>query len=414
MSDTSPASPLRPVLSALPKPRRANRLPIYAALAVVVVSGAVIVYGIGSRGLGRGGSDWTDDAAGLPASNFGDRLKEGVPDGIINAPSPPSTRAPSPVPQATVVSDVARPEPSTPVVEDWQDRLVREHDEQMLREVQRQQLAALQADQTALDAPIAVALPQRDGAAEPLAPSSAPSSMRPDLSSLYPVLNSSVGQNDPNQQEAKQRFMAQSGSPTGVLAQQVTAQRSPYELKRGSVIPAVLLTGINSDLPGQIIAQVSQNVFDSATGHQLLIPQGAKLLGQYDSEVSFGQDRVLVLWTDLVFPDGATLRLEGMAGSDSQGNAGFADQVDRHTWEIFGSALLLATVGAGVDMLMPDGQSDSQGVQDALRGNFAESFGEAASVSLDRNMSVQPTLTVRPGYVFNVIVEQDIEFSRSY
>src|SRR5690606_38200477 len=121
------------------------------------------------------------------------------------------------------------------------------------------------------------------------------------------------------------------------------------ELKRGSVIPASLITGINSDLPGRIIAQVSQNVFDSATGHNLLIPQGAKLFGRYDSNISFGQRRVLVVWTDIVFPDGSTLQIAGMAGADAAGFSGFTDKVNNHYVRTFGSAVLVALIGAGTE-----------------------------------------------------------------
>ena len=134
-------------------------------------------------------------------------------------------------------------------------------------------------------------------------------------------------------------------------------QISPFELKRGSVIPATLVTGINSDLPGRITAQVSQNVYDSATGHQLLIPQGAKLFGRYDSDVSFGQSRVLVVWTDIIFPNGSTLQIGGMAGTDSAGYGGFKDKVDNHYLRTFGSAILVALIGTGTDLLQPQDRS---------------------------------------------------------
>src|SRR5690606_5146205 len=117
---------------------------------------------------------------------------------------------------------------------------------------------------------------------------------------------------DPNGQAQKADFFNQDIKALGYLPSSVVPQFSPFELKRGSVIPATLITGINSDLPGRITAQVSQHVFDSATGHRLLIPQGAKLFGRYDSNVSFGQSRVLVVWTDIIFPNGATLQLGGM------------------------------------------------------------------------------------------------------
>ena len=192
---------------------------------------------------------------------------------------------------------------------------------------------------------------------------------------------------------------------------------SPFELKRGSVIPATLVTGINSDLPGRITAQVSQNVYDSATGHRLLIPQGAKLFGRYDSEVSFGQNRVLVIWTDIIFPNGSTLQIGGMAGTDAAGYGGFRDKVDNHYLQTFGSAILVALIGAGTEMLLPQDQGNTlngNSSTDAARRSFAETFGQISEQTVSRNLNVQPTLEIRPGYRFNVLVDQDIVFPKAY
>jgi type IV secretion system protein VirB10 len=132
------------------------------------------------------------------------------------------------------------------------------------------------------------------------------------------------GQNgDPNMQSAKDSFFNQDIKDLGYLPNKVVPQLSRYELKRGSVIPATLITGISSDLPGRITAQTSQNVYDSAPGHQLLVPQGAKLFGRYDHKISFGQSRVLVVWTDIIFPNGSTLQLGGMAGPTLKAMAAF-------------------------------------------------------------------------------------------
>lgn len=415
MTQAKSVSPLEMVRSALPATRRANRLPIYVAIGVLVLSGSVIIYGIASRGLSRGQAQWSDDASGLPASNFGDRLKDGIADGIIAAPAPPQLPIPAPLPvQPPPPAAAVASETTPPVIDDWQERLTREHDEQVLRELNRQQLMALQADRTALEAPIAVDLGALDRAPMSLPPNMPASSMRPDLSGLLARAQGET--EDGDQQAAKLAFLQQGNAGRdGVLDQTVAHSSSPFELKRGSVIPAVLLTGINSDLPGRIIAQVSQNVFDSATGRHLLIPQGSRLFGRYDADVTFGQDRVLVVWTDLVFPNGDTLLLEGMAGSDSQGYGGFTDEVDPHYPEIFGTALLVGLIGAGVDMLMPDdsdGADDDSG--DAVRGSLGERFGEVGSKSMDRNLDVQPTLTIRTGYVFNVIVEEDLRLARAW
>ncbi|QFT01969.1 Type IV secretion system protein PtlG (plasmid) [Labrenzia sp. THAF191b] len=187
-------------------------------------------------------------------------------------------------------------------------------------------------------------------------------------------------------------------------------------MKRGSVIPATLITGINSDLPGRITGQVRQNVYDSATGHLLLIPQGTKLFGRYDSDVSFGQKRVLVVWTDIIFPNGATLQIGSMGGVDGEGYGGFKDKVNNHYLRTFGSAALLAIIGTGIDMAVPESStlSTQDTASDAARRNFAEVFGRVVERTINKNLDVQPTLQIRPGYNFNILVDQDIIFPGSY
>jgi len=225
------------------------------------------------------------------------------------------------------------------------------------------------------------------------------------------------GQNlDPNGQNSKEDFFNADLKDLGYLPNRVVPQQYLYELKRGSVIPAILITGINSDLPGRITAQVSQNVYDSATGHRLLIPQGPKLFGRYDSKVSFGQNRVLVVWSDIIFPNGSTLQIGGMAGTDAEDYGGFSDKVNNHYLRTFGYAVMIALIGTGIDMAVPESSTlATQGTaSDAARRNFAETFGRVADRTIQKNMDVQPTLEIRPGYKFNVIVDQDIVFQKQY
>ncbi len=225
-----------------------------------------------------------------------------------------------------------------------------------------------------------------------------------------------AGQVDQNGQASKEDFFNADIKDLGYLPNQVVPQQSRYELKRGSVIPATLITGINSDLPGRITAQVSQNVYDSATGHFMLVPQGTKLFGRYDSKVSFGQNRALVVWSDIIFPNGSTLQIGGMAGTDSEGYGGFSDKVDNHYLRTFGSAALVALIGTGIDMSMP--QSSTLATQDtasdAARRNFAETFWRVAEQTISKNLNVQPTIKIRPGFRFNVLVDQDIIFPGNY
>ena len=285
-------------------------------------------------------------------------------------------------------------------------------------------MARVQAIDAAYDSPLAVNLSKLQTSNTTASSAATPSkTTTPGLaggaSDLYAAaLRAGFGTQsiDPNGQGAKEDFFNADLKKLGYLPNKVVAPTSAYELKRGSVIPATLITGINSDLPGRITAQVSQNVYDSATGHQLLIPQGAKLLGRYDFKISFGQSRVLVVWTDIIFPNGATLQIGGMAGTDAEGYGGFNDQVDNHYFQVFGSAILIAAIGAGIDMSVPASSPYSyrQTPSDAARNSFAETFGRVAEQTINKNLSVQPTLEIRPGYVFNVLVDQDMVFPGAY
>ena len=192
-----------------------------------------------------------------------------------------------------------------------------------------------------------------------------------------------------------------------------------FELKTGAVIPSVMVTGINSDLPGNIIAQVSQNVFDSATGKHLLLPQGAKLFGVYDSRVIYGQERVLVAWNRVVFPDGSAITLGAMPGSDMAGNAGYTDEVNNHYFRIFGSAVLMSLMSGGMAYTMDsldnsNSESDKPTLQNEMGSALAAQLGQATLQLLQKNLNIKPTLEIRPGYQFNVIVTKDLVFERPY
>jgi len=283
---------------------------------------------------------------------------------------------------------------------------------------------ALQAGEATYDAPLALDRGKLEARAGTTGPSAAPargvtrSATAGDLYGAAVAAGLAEQNRDPNGQTQKEAFLNTDLKEAGYLPNRVVPQQSLYELKRGSVIPATLITGINSDLPGRITAQVSQNVYDSATGHRLLIPQGAKLFGRYDSKVSFGQSRVLVVWTDIIFPNGSTLQIGGMAGTDAQGYGGFKDKVDNKYLQTFGSAILIALIGTGIDLAIPQNQNSPNGnsmtPEDAARINFAESFGRVAERTINKNLDVQPTLEIRPGYMFNVMVDQDVVFPGAY
>ena len=419
--------------------RRINRLPVVVIIVLALAFLGVIFYGLASRGLYFGKDTGPETSSGNPASTYADQIKRGVTDGIIGEPQQQTIFQPTPVETKQVdekASNPFTPQPGQREVQQrgqdleaeavWRARLQREQQEQLLREQQRQRMARLQANNAAYDAPLAIDRGKLDGRAEThdaTADTAARAATVPTNAGCSPDLYTAAlraglgGQNvDPNAQGSKEDFFNSDLKDLGYLPNRVVLQQSPFELKRGSVIPATLTTGINSDLPGRITAQVSQSVYDSATGHRLLIPQGTKLFGRYDSKVSFGQKRVLVVWTDIIFPNGSTLQIGGMSGTDAQGYGGFSDKVNNHYLKTFGSAVLIALIGTGIDIAIPE--SSTLAIQDtasdATRRNFAETFGRVADRTIQRNMDVQPTLEIRPGYKFNVLVDQDLVFPIQY
>jgi type IV secretory pathway VirB10-like protein len=211
---------------------------------------------------------------------------------------------------------------------------------------------------------------------------------------------------------------AQSAQRPDVLSATVRGSVSPYEVKAGTIIPGVLLTGVNSDLPGQLVAQVREPVFDTETGQHLLIPQGARLVGLYGHQTVYGQERVLITWKRVIFPNGSSLSLkDGMPGTDALGAAGFQDEVNHHLVRVFGNALLLSVISAGLQLSqIPD---FGQGFGGPTAGNVlgaavGQQLGQTSSELIRRGMNVSPTIEIRPGYAFNAMVTQDIVFPGPY
>lgn len=183
------------------------------------------------------------------------------------------------------------------------------------------------------------------------------------------------------------------------------APPSPWTLTAGTVIPASLITGLNSDLPGMVLAQVTENVRDSATGRAILIPQGARLIGEYDSVVAFGQRRALLVWKRLVLPDGSSVQLESMPATDSAGYAGVADRVDFHTWQLLKGIGLSTLLGVGTELSLGSGESD---LVRAIRESTQQNAARAGDQMTSRNLDIQPTITVRPGWPLRAIVHKDL------
>ena len=256
------------------------------------------------------------------------------------------------------------------------------------------------------DTPAGEATTQRSGPASAVATATTAPSAQP------PVAVESSRAVDPNMQERKNEFLSKSGSNSAeYLTKALTTPVSPYEVKAGSVIPTVLITGINSDLPGQIVAQVRENVYDTVSGNYLLIPQGSRLLAAYDSMVAWGQERVLVCWNRLIRPDGSSITLDCMPGVDLAGSSGFADEVDNHWWKIISGTVFSSVLAATAQR----SQGDVTGVQPTFpqvwASNAAGQINQAGQQLTQKNLQIQPTITVRPGFSINVLVTKDIVIS---
>ncbi|MFG1260566.1 TrbI/VirB10 family protein [Xanthobacter flavus] len=212
-----------------------------------------------------------------------------------------------------------------------------------------------------------------------------------------------------NMQDRKQVFASREADQKIYSSGTFQTPRSPYQVMAGTVIPAALVTGINSDLPGQIIGTVTENVYDTATGRHLLIPQGTRLMGQYDSGIAFGQRRVLLAWNRLVMPDGSSIVLDRLSGVDTAGYAGLEDEVDEHWLRLIGGAVLSSLLGIGAELAAPENQgAGGDRVIVATRDGAQETINDVGQQITRRNLNLQPTLKVRPGFPVRVIVAKDL------
>lgn len=206
-------------------------------------------------------------------------------------------------------------------------------------------------------------------------------------------------------QDRQLAFMNAAADRRTVAPDRVMPPVSPYVLQAGAVIPAALITGIRSDLPGQITAQVTENVYDSPTGRALLIPQGTRVIGQYDNGVGFGQRRVLLVWSRLIFPNGRSIVLERQPGADGQGYAGLEDGVDYHWAELFKAAALSTILSVGAEAGSSGQESD---IVRALRSGASDSVSQVGQQIVQRQLQIAPTLDIRPGFPVRVIVTHDL------
>ena len=403
MSDNTPNS-LEPIKNA--GAARMSKWPLYAFVLAVLLLLCALIYSVNFA------HNQDAEQTGTPKVDIKEQEKpllmgEGKGLALTPPPNAPAVTLPETKPAAPAAREpliVVQGKKAEP--------------DQYQRELENIRRMKMQAQLNALSAPLGVK--KASATAQPIHAESEKSraSAAMSMPDPYGIRESSY---DPAADKDKEAFFDRAGKDTAWILPHARTAGQSLELKTGAVIPGVMVTGINSDLPGNIIAQVSQNVFDTATGRQLLVPQGAKLFGVYDSRVIYGQERVLVAWNRLVFPDGSAVTLGAMPGSDMGGYAGYADEVNNHYLRIFGSAVLMSMITGGMaytmDSLDASGGSSNDNtpsMQQEMASALAAQLGQATLQLLQKNLSIKPTLEIRPGYQFNVIVTKDMVFQKPY
>ena len=207
-----------------------------------------------------------------------------------------------------------------------------------------------------------------------------------------------------NDQEGKRNFLEEDTDDAIYNPHLLQTPVSPWQVMSGSVIPATLITAINSDLPGQVVAQVTEPVYDTVTGNTLLIPQGTRVIGRYDSAIAFVQSRALIVWNRLIMPDGSSIRIDNLPAVDGRGNAGLKDRVNSHALRIFSAAALSSLISIGVEL----GDDDDGRITRALRDAAQDGAQTVGQQVVQRQLNVQPTITIRRGWRLRILVHQDI------
>ncbi|MFG1279786.1 TrbI/VirB10 family protein [Xanthobacter autotrophicus] len=208
----------------------------------------------------------------------------------------------------------------------------------------------------------------------------------------------------PSTQERQLNFLNAAVDRRTVAPDRVMAPASPYVLQAGSVISAALISGIRSDLPGQITAQVTEHIYDSPTGRILLVPQGTRIIGEYSNNIGFGQRRILLVWNRLIFPNGRSIVIERQPGADTQGYAGLEDGVDYHWWDLAKAAALSTLLSVGAELAV----DDEDRLLRAIRNGGQDTINDAGQQIIRRQLNVPPTLTIQPGFPVRVIVTRDL------
>lgn len=422
------------------KPKLGSRFGKKAGFIVGTVLAAavgLVMYGIATREPAGAGKEEGGKMNLTPATMAGKRLYEGVGDGILGKDAPPAPTAAAPAAPASseaptlVASGGAQPvaagQPQgTPVQTPEEVAAARLRE---LREQERRKAVEADSGVKFGDSSMIAGAPQSDQELRAATyqkmmansqPQGQPGLPNAALAALKGGMGGGGGQDDPNLQARKEGFLAAAAEQQADESLRGTRRlsTSAFELKASTVIPAVLLTGLNSDLPGEIIGQVSENVFDSATGRHLLIPQGSRFYGRYDSRVAFGQERALVAWDRLLFPDGSSITLQGMGGADKSGYSGFNDQVNNHIWRLIGYGALSSAFASVFQITQRNQQQTTingvQSPQQVAAGEVARQFSQMGIQMTQKNLNIQPTIEIRPGYQFVVMVNRDMVFQEAY
>ncbi|MBB5221020.1 type IV secretion system protein VirB10 [Amaricoccus macauensis] len=365
---TTNAAPMR-LRAETPRVTRLSRKMLAGVAAVALLGiGGALIYALQTRDLSGGGEELystenrptADGLSGLPRDYTGPVLGPALP-GDLGGPILDAQNRGQPV---------APPAMATPARDPAEERRLAEE------EAARLSTVFFQSGQRT---------------------AGAPSSAMPGLAGL------DLG-GQPAAQDRHTAFLNGPVDRQTVAMDRITAPASPYILQAGAVIPAAMITGIRSDLPGQITAQVTENVYDSPTGALLLIPQGTRIIGQYDARVTFGQHRVLLVWNRLILPNGRSIVLERQPGADASGYAGLEDGVDYHWWDLMKAAGLSTLLGIGTELAADD---DDRLIR-AIRDGAQDTINQAGQQIVQRQLQVAPTLTIRPGFPVRVIVTRDL------
>ena len=373
MSDTDTAAPMR-LRAETPSVTRLSRKMLAGVGAVALLGiGGALIYALQTRDAGPGGEELystnnrqtADGLAGLPSDYSGPVLGPALP-GDLGRPILDAQNRGQPV---------VTPPITTPAVDPEEERRRAEEEAARLSNVFFQ---------------------------------SGPRTGAPSGTAMPGLAGLGLGR-QPDGTSGQNRHAAFLDGPVDrqtVAPDRVAPPASPWILQAGAVIPAALITGIRSDLPGQITAQVTENVYDSPTGSLLLIPQGTRIIGQYDDGVTFGQRRVLLVWNRLILPGGRSIVLERLPGADASGYAGLEDGVDYHWWDLMKAAGLSTLLAVGTELAT----SDEDRLVRAIRDGAQDTVNQAGQQIVQRQLQVAPTLTIRPGFPVRIIVTRDLVF----